>query len=68
MNFCRLHVNPRAQAPQLASKPETVQEPPNFHPSLMNQVVREGEPATIQVRITGQPQPQIGDNLILTLN
>lgn len=34
-------------------------EAPNFHPSLTNQVVREGEPAIIQVRITGRPTPQI---------
>lgn len=59
-NFGRLHVNPLP----LGKKSEA----PNFHPSLTNQVVREGEPALIQVRITGNPTPQIGLNYKISLN
>ncbi|KAI6225469.1 Muscle M-line assembly protein unc-89 [Aphelenchoides fujianensis] len=59
-NFCRLQVNPRKQPPAAAAKtPTGADEPPNFQPSLMNQVIREGEPAVIQVRTTGRPTPSV---------
>ncbi|KAI6189497.1 Muscle M-line assembly protein unc-89 [Aphelenchoides bicaudatus] len=59
-NFCRLNVNPRGgsqfQPPGAAFGQH---KPPNFQPSLVNQVVREGEPATVQVRVSGEPKPRI---------
>lgn len=46
----------------MPGKPQSggIHEPPNFHPALTNQVVREGESAVVQVRVTGKPTPKIG--------
>ncbi|KAI6200221.1 Muscle M-line assembly protein unc-89 [Aphelenchoides besseyi] len=57
-NFSRLQVNPRKHADSSRVQ-STVHEPPNFNPSLMNQVICEGESAVIEVRVTGKPQPYL---------
>ncbi|KAI6213933.1 hypothetical protein M3Y94_00209900 [Aphelenchoides besseyi] len=57
-NFSRLQVNPRKHA-DASGVQSIVHEPPNFNPSLINQVIREGESAVIEVRVTGNPQPSL---------
>uniref|UniRef100_A0A1I7S8H7 Dystrophin n=1 Tax=Bursaphelenchus xylophilus TaxID=6326 RepID=A0A1I7S8H7_BURXY len=52
INFCRLQV----QSPQPTAQSGL---PPHFDPPLTNQVVVEGEPATLEVKAFGEPIPKV---------
>ncbi|CAB3396814.1 unnamed protein product [Caenorhabditis bovis] len=58
-NFCQLRVIPKKTAPMAPPKPRIMQRPPSIQPQLTNTVWQEGETATLQVFVQGEPKPDV---------